>query len=196
MGEAPSVHERALVETDEIGSGTRVWAFAQVMSGARVGSDCNICGHAFIEQGAVIGDRVTVKNNVQVWDGVTIEDDVFLGTNATLTNDPNPRAAIKKSREQLSKTVVRRGATVGANATIVCGITVGEFAFVGAGAVVTRDVGAYSLVVGNPARPIGWICVCGSRLPDDLRCDSCGRRYRRAADGAVEPIGTPLRSSR
>jgi acetyltransferase-like isoleucine patch superfamily enzyme len=196
MGEAPFVHERALVETDEIGSGTRVWAFAQVMSGARVGSDCNICGHAFIEQGAVVGDRVTIKNNVQVWDGVTIEDDVFLGPNATLTNDLTPRAAIKKPREQLVKTLVRRGATIGANATVVCGTTVGEFAFVGAGAVVTRDVVPYSLVAGNPARPIGWVCVCGGRLPDQLRCASCGRRYRRAADGGVERLGGDLRSSR
>src|SRR5262245_28447342 len=168
MGDAPFIHERALVETDEIGGGTRVWAFAQVMSGARVGSDCNICGHAFIEHGAVVGDRVTVKNNVQVWDGVTIEDDVFLGPNATLTNDLTPRATIKKPREQLLKTVVRRGATIGANATIVCGVTVGEFAFVGAGAVVTKDVGPYSLVVGNPAKPIGWACECGGRLSDEL----------------------------
>src|SRR5262245_56389531 len=190
------IHERALVETDEIGTGTRVWAFAQVMSGARVGAGCNICGHAFIEQGAVVGDRVTVKNSVQVWDGVTIEDDVFLGPNATFTNDLTPRARIKKSSEQLLRTVVRRGATIGANATVLCGITIGEFGFVAAGAVVTRDVVPYALVVGNPGRRVGWACQCGGRLPDDLRCRSCGRRYRQTASESIALIEDDIRSSR
>ena len=194
--EEPFIHERALVETDEIGGGTRVWAFAQVMNGARVGAGCNICGHAFIEQGAVVGDRVTVKNNVQVWDGVNIEDDVFLGPNATFTNDLTPRAQIKKPSEQLLRTVVRRGATIGANATILCGITIGEFGFVAAGAVVTRDVVPYALVVGNPGRRVGWVCQCGHRLPDELVCPSCSRRFRQTANGSIAPLGDDIRSSR
>jgi len=171
------VHERGLCESDTVGAGTRVWAFAHVMKGARVGSNCNICGHAFVEAGAVVGDRVTVKNGVQVWDRVSIGDDVFLGPNATFTNDYAPRAAHKKPPVEFLRTVVERGATIGANATIVCGLTVGVHAFVGAGALVREDVPPHALVVGVPARRVGWACECGSTLTDDLRC-SCGRSYR------------------
>lgn len=170
------VHEKALCESAEIGPGSRIWAFAHVMAGSRVGSDCNVGDHAYIEEGAVVGDRVTVKNHVMIWDGVTIEDDVFLGPNVVFTNDPTPRAAIKKDREELLPTLIRRGASIGANATIVCGVTIGEYAFVGAGSVVTKDVPPHVLVVGNPARPIGWACECGLRLTEDLNC-SCGRSY-------------------
>jgi UDP-2-acetamido-3-amino-2,3-dideoxy-glucuronate N-acetyltransferase len=179
------VHDKALCESDDVGPGTRVWAFAHVMAGARIGADCNVCDHAFIETGAVVGDRVTVKNNVLLWDKVTVEDDVFLGPNAVFTNDLVPRAALKKDPSAFAPTLVRRGASIGANATIVCGVTVGEHAFVGAGAVVIADVPAHALVVGNPARAIGWVCVCGERLPDSLVC-SCGRRYAHAeGDGLV-----------
>lgn len=170
------VHEKALVETEEIGAGTRIWAFAHVMEGAQIGPDCNICDHVFVETGAVIGRGVTVKNNVLVWDGVTVEDDVFLGPNAVFTNDLTPRAHFKKSRDQFVRTLVKRGATIGANATIVCGVTVGAMAFVAAGSVVTRDVPSHGLTIGNPAKLSGWVCECGLTLPDDLRC-SCGRRY-------------------
>ena len=170
------VHPLALCEAQEIGSGTRVWAFAHVLRGARVGADCNIGDHAFIEGGARIGDRVTVKNAVLIWDGVTIEDDVFLGPNVVFTNDRTPRAWVRKTGEQLGATCVRRGATIGANATIVCGVTIGERAFVAAGAAVTRDVPAHALVAGNPARQMGWACTCGLRLPRTLRC-RCGRTY-------------------
>lgn len=185
VGSSPEVfvHEMALCESDEVGPGTRVWAFAHVMKGARVGAGCNICGGAFVESGAVLGDRVTVKNNVLVWDGVVVEDDVFLGPASVFTNDLNPRAAVKKGRDEFLPTLVRRGATIGANATVVCGLTIAEFAFVGAGAVVTRDVPSHALVVGNPARQVGWACACGERLPDGLECGACGRRYRRAGDG-------------
>jgi hypothetical protein len=131
----------------------------------------------FVESGARIGDRVTVKNNVMVWDKVEVEDEVFLGPNVVLTNDPNPRVAFKKPPEQFLPTRIQRGATIGANATIVCGVTIGRGAFVGAGAVVTRDVPAFALVVGNPARQRGWMCACGEKLPRDLVC-KCGRRYR------------------
>jgi UDP-2-acetamido-3-amino-2,3-dideoxy-glucuronate N-acetyltransferase len=171
------VHPRGLCESDRVGPGTRVWAFAHVMEGAVVGADCNIGDHAFIERGARLGDRVTVKNAVLVWDRVTVEDEVFLGPNAVFTNDLAPRAARKKSPDEFLPTLVRRGATVGANATIVCGTTVGEHAFVAAGAVVTHDVAAYALVAGNPARRIGWVCACGQRLGPSLSC-ACGRSYR------------------
>jgi UDP-2-acetamido-3-amino-2,3-dideoxy-glucuronate N-acetyltransferase len=174
------VHERGLCESTSVGEGTRVWAFAHVMAGAVVGRDCNIGGGAFIESGAVVGDRVTVKNNVLLWDKVVIEDDVFLGPNAVFTNDLNPRAA---HRKPFVPTVVRRGATIGANATVVCGVVVGEAAFVGAGAVVVDDVPAHALVVGNPARRIGWVCACGERLDDALTCPSCARRYQPEGDG-------------
>lgn len=190
MARDPSVfvHERALCESDAVGPRTRIWAFAHVMAGAVVGADCNVGDHAFVETGARIGDRVTVKNGVAVWDKVTIEDEVFLGPNATFTNDLRPRAGFRKPPERFLPTLVRRGATLGANATVVCGVTIGAAAFVGAGAVVVHDVPSHALVVGNPARRIGWVCACGERLPAALVCE-CGRRYRTAgADGGLEPI--------
>jgi acetyltransferase-like isoleucine patch superfamily enzyme len=178
MSRDPSVfvHERALCESDDIGPRTRVWAFAHVMKGAKVGADCNVCDHAFIESGAVLGDRVTVKNCVLVWDKVTVEDEVFLGPNMVFTNDMNPRVAFKKDPSAFLPTLVRRGTSIGANATIVCGVTIGEQAFIGAGTVVIHDVPAHALVVGNPARRVGWICACGEKLADSLAC-TCGRRY-------------------
>ena len=171
------VHAAALCETSDVGPRTRIWAFAHVMHGARVGADCNVCDHAFIESGAVVGDRVTIKNGVVVWDRVTIGDDVFVGPNAVFTNDLVPRAAVKKPREQFLPTVVQRGASIGANATIVCGVTLGAYALVGAGAVVVSDVPAHALVVGNPARRIAWVCACGERVTPPAAC-GCGRRYR------------------
>lgn len=182
------VHPTALVESDQIGPGTRVWAFAHVMAGASIGAGCNVCDHVFVESGAIVGDRVTLKNNVLLWDGVTIEDEVFVGPNAVFTNDRTPRAAVKKPPELFVPTVVRRGATIGANATVVCGVTVGRFAFVAAGAVVTRDVPPYALVAGNPGRRVGWACECGVRLPESLTCASCGRRYRPADGGGLQPL--------
>jgi acetyltransferase-like isoleucine patch superfamily enzyme len=177
------VHERGLCESDQIGPRTRIWAFAHVMKGAIIGADCNVCDHAFVESGVKLGDRVTVKNGVQIYDRVVIEDDVFLGPNAVFTNDLDPRSAFKKSPDAFLPTLVQRGATIGANATIVCGITIGTNAFIGAGAVVIRDVPAHALVVGNPSRQIGWVCACGKRLDPELAC-GCGRRYRRAAASA------------
>lgn len=171
------VHPRALVETDDIGRGTRVWAFAHVMSGAVVGADCNVGDHAFVESGVVVGNNVTIKNAVLLWDKVTIEDDVFLGPNAVFTNDLVPRSAANKTSEEFLPTLVKRGATIGANATIVCGSTIGEHAFIGAGTVVLHDVPAHALIVGNPGRVAGWVCECGARLPDSLACE-CGKQYR------------------
>lgn len=180
------VHPNALCESEEVGPRTRVWAFAHVMPGAVVGADCNVCDHAFIETGARVGDRVTVKNNVLIWDKVVVEDEVFLGPNAVFTNDPNPRVAFKKQPEAFTPTLVRRGVSIGANATIVCGVTIGEQAMIGAGAVVTRDVAAHALVSGNPARRRAWVCRCGTKLSDDLTCTECGRRYREEPYGLDE----------
>lgn len=138
-----------------IGPRTRVWAFAHVLAGARVGADCNLCDHTLIEGGAVVGDRVTLKCGVQLWDGVTLEDDVFVGPNATFTNDPFPRS--RQRPAEFARTMVRRGASIGANATILPGITIGQEAMIGAGAVVTRNVPARAIVVGNPAYITGYI---------------------------------------
>jgi acetyltransferase-like isoleucine patch superfamily enzyme len=146
------VHSAALVESIKIGSGTRVWAFAHVLEGATLGRDCNICDHVFIENKVTLGDRVTVKSGVQLWDGVHAEDDVFIGPNATFCNDPFPRS--KAYVETYPETRLRRGASIGANATILSGITIGRHAMVGAGAVVTTNVPAHAVVVGNPARVV------------------------------------------
>lgn len=172
------VHPKGLCESEQVGSGTRIWAFAHVLDGARVGVDCNICDGAFIEGGAVVGDRVTVKNQVMVFEGVTIENDVFLGPGVIFTNDMRPRANIRRAGDSLLPTVVRSGATLGAGVVVVCGHTVGRFAFAGAGAVVAQDVPDHAFVIGNPARQKGWVCECGERLDEaDLKCRSCGRAY-------------------
>ncbi len=175
---APFVHPNALCESDTVGGGTRVWAFAHVLAGAVVGTNCNLGDHVFIEGGARLGNNVTVKNGVQIWDLVTVEDDVFIGPNAVFTNDLRPRAFLKRQVSELSPTIVRRRATVGANATVVCGTKIGPEAFVAAGAVVNRDVPSNAIVAGNPARQTGWVCTCGARLPSSLSCDSCGRSFR------------------
>lgn len=147
----PYIHPAALVETDRIGRRTSIWAFAHVLPGATIGKDCNICDHVFVEGGAVVGDRVTVKCGVQLWEGVTLEDDVFVGPNVTFTNDRHPRSRRWKTPE---RTLVKAGASIGANATILPGVTIGDGAMVGAGAVVTKDVPAHATVVGNPARAV------------------------------------------
>ena len=148
----PTVHKLADVQTAEIGQGSRIWQFAVVLNGARIGKDCNICAHTFIEGGVTVGDNVTVKCGVYLWEGITVEDNVFIGPNATFTNDRQPRS--KQYPDSFEQTVLKRGCSIGANATLLPGITVGESAMVGAGAVVTKDVPAYSVVAGNPARVI------------------------------------------
>ena len=177
------VHENALLESEQVGGGTRVWAFAHVLPGARIGVDCNICDHVFIENDVVIGDRVTVKPGVQLWDGLRIDDDVFVGPNATFTNDPAPRS--KQHLDEHPLTVVRRGASIGANATILPGLTIGQYAMVGAGSVVTRSVPPYAVVVGNPARIIRYDADAGSSLAGS----STGGRPQ---DSAIEVSGVSL----
>lgn len=180
MAEPPAgvrVHPLGLCESADVGAGTRVWAWAHVLPGAVVGADCNICDHAYVEGGARLGDRVTVKNAVLVYDGVDVADDVFLGPNVLFTNDLRPRAHVKRGREAFLPTYVRRGATLGAGTVVVCGTTIGEYAFAAAGSVVTRDVPAYAFVAGNPARRKGWVCECGERLDATLRCPADGRTY-------------------
>src|SRR5450830_1573003 len=160
-------HPQALVESLTIGEGTRVWAFAHVLPGARIGAECNICDHVFVENDVTVGDRVTIKCGVQVWDGVTLEDDVFIGPNVTFTNDPFPRS--KHHPEQFTRTRVCAGASIGANATILPGVTIGRNAMVGAGAVVTRSVPPHAIVIGNPAKIVGYADATDasstSRLP-------------------------------
>jgi UDP-2-acetamido-3-amino-2,3-dideoxy-glucuronate N-acetyltransferase len=163
-------HPHALVESENIGDDTRVWAFAHILPGARIGSECNICDHVFIENDVVIGDRVTIKCGVQVWDGLRIEDDAFVGPNATFTNDKFPRS--KQYPDKFTETVVRKGASIGANATILSGIVIGQNAMVGAGAVVTKDVPPNAIVVGNPARITGY--VTGPDIKKDERVASSG----------------------
>ena len=176
-------HPMALVESDAVGEGTRIWAFAHVCPGARVGRRCNLGEGVYVEGGAVIGDDVTVKNGVAVYDGVTIEDSVFVGPHAVFTNDIRPRSGHhRRSREEFRPTRISRGASIGANATIVCGHTVGEFAMVAAGAVVTRDVPPHILCAGVPARPAGFVCECGEELDPALRC-RCGRAFRPDGQG-------------
>ena len=173
------VHPAAIVEYGaEVGARTHVWAFAHVLGGARIGDECNICDHVFIENDVKIGNRVTIKCGVQVWDGITLEDEVFVGPNATFTNDLRPRS--QRYTREFAKTLLRRGCSIGANATVLPGIEVGEWAMVGAGAVVTRSVPAHALVVGRPARISGWVCRCGEKLAlgtDGIQCRDCGLSY-------------------
>ena len=171
------IHPTALVESETIGPGTRIWAFCHILAGAIIGSDCNVGDHCYVESGVTIGDEVVIKNGVAVWSGVTIADRVFVGPNVAFTNDRSPRAKIYRSSP--GATLICEGASLGANATVICGTTVGRYALVGAGAVVTRDVPEFGLALGNPARVAGYVCRCATRLSFiDGRAEcACGRVF-------------------
>jgi len=173
-------HPSAVIdEGAEIGEGTKIWHFTHIMPGAKIGKNCNIGQNVFIGSLARIGNGCKIQNNISIYDAVTIEDDVFLGPSAVLTNVKNPRAHISRKHAYL-KTIIRKGATIGANSTIVCGIEIGSYAFIGAGAVVTKNVPPHALMTGVPARRTGWVCECGGILPDRQhggKCPECGKEW-------------------
>lgn len=184
-------HETAVIDDGcKIGAGTRIWHFSHIMQGCEIGEKCNIGQNVVVSPGVSLGNNVKVQNNVSIYTGVICEDDVFLGPSMVFTNIKNPRSAVVR-RDQYVETIVRRGATIGANSTIVCGITLGEFSFIGAGAVVVKDVPAYALILGNPGRHIGWMSAFGHRLEfnDDgiAICPESKQKYQ-LADGVVTPL--------
>jgi len=198
------IHPTALVESESIGEGTRIWAFSHVMKGASLGAHCNIGEHCFIESGVSVGDNVTIKNGNELWEGVTLADGVFVGPNVCFTNDLHPRSprlpqmgARYRGRDWLAPTLVKTGASLGAGAVIVAATVIGEFAMAGAGAVVTRNVLPYALVVGVPARVVGWVCQCGSRLKfvgEVGACNDCGTEFVLRNGGVRLKHSDPLNS--
>ena len=181
----PFIHPSAVVdEGASLGADTKIWHFCHIMSGAQIGARCVLGQNVMVGPGVVIGNGVKVQNNVSIYAGVTLEDEVFCGPSMVFTNVLTPRAFVER-KDDFLPTLVRRGATIGANATIICGVTVGRYAMVGAGAVVTQDLRDHALVVGNPAREIGWVSRNGERLGDDLVCPATGERYRETGDGLV-----------
>lgn len=186
------VHESAYVDEGAmIGKGTKVWHFCHILPGAVIGERCSLGQNVVVMNGVKIGNNVKIQNNVSIYEGVELEDDVFCGPSMVFTNVINPRSHVSR-RNEYRRTLVKRGATIGANATIVCGSTLGEYAFVGAGSVVKGDVAAFGLVVGVPARRIGWMCQCGQRLDDggEGTCAACGTVYR-SIDVGIERIAEP-----
>lgn len=183
------VHDKAICETVRVGKNTRIWAFVHIMDNVIIGEDCNFGDHSFVESGVVIGDRVTVKNGVSVWNGVIIEDDVFLGPNCVLTNDLFPRSRVYHSENMV--TTIKKGTSIGANATIVCGITLGEYCMVGAGSVVTKDVPPFALIVGVPGKIKGYISKQGEKLEfnqSGIAIDSNSTVYKINDSGMVNII--------
>jgi UDP-2-acetamido-3-amino-2,3-dideoxy-glucuronate N-acetyltransferase len=189
------VHESSYVDAGAVvGAGSKIWHFSHVMPGAVIGEGCNLGQNVVVMGGTRLGNNVKVQNNVSIYEGVILEDDVFCGPSCVFTNVTNPRSHVSRKTEY-RETRVKRGSTIGANATIVCGVTLGEFAFVGAGAVVTADVPAYGLMVGVPARRVGWMCQCGERLHLDKgegSCPRCGAGYREG-EGELRCVAPPRR---
>jgi UDP-2-acetamido-3-amino-2,3-dideoxy-glucuronate N-acetyltransferase len=188
------VHESSYVDQGAtIGPGTRIWHFCHVMPGAVIGARCNLGQNVVVMGGTRIGDNVKIQNNVSIYEGVELDDDVFCGPSCVFTNVINPRSHVSRKAEY-RPTRVGRGATIGANATIVCGVTIGPYAFIGAGAVVTGDLPAHALAVGVPARRVGWTCQCGERLPapgPESGCAACGARYREDGPDLLRQIVAP-----
>ena len=178
------IHPLSEVQSTKIGSGTTIWQFSVILSGAVIGKDCNINALTLIENDVVLGDNVTVKSGVQIWDGSRIENNVFIGPNVTFTNDFTPRS--KQQAFELLKTIIKQGASIGANSTLVGGLTIGKYAMIGACSVVTRDVPNYTLVYGNPAKSRGYVCECGEKLID-LYCKKCKKGYH-MVDNCVSPL--------
>jgi len=168
------IHELADVQSQNIGEDTNIWQFCVVFKDAKIGNNCNINAHVLIENDVVIGNNVTVKSGVQIWDGITLEDKVFIGPNVTFTNDFTPRS--KHYPSKFLKTIITKGTSIGANSTIIGGITVGEYAMIGAGSVVTKDIGTQELWYGNPAKHKGYVCTCGQKCNENLICDDCKGR--------------------
>lgn len=181
------VHESSYVDEGAvIGEGTKIWHFSHVQKGARIGRNCSMGQNVNISNNVVIGDGVKLQNNVSVYEGVELEDYVFCGPSMVFTNDLTPRAKYPKGPAGYKKTLLKTGCTVGANATVVCGHTLGKWSMVAAGAVVTKDVKDYALVAGVPAVQIGWVCECGTRLDETYRCPSCGKTYRETDNNLTE----------
>jgi UDP-2-acetamido-3-amino-2,3-dideoxy-glucuronate N-acetyltransferase len=181
-------HEKAIVDQGaSIGRGTRIWAFTNVQAGAVIGEGCNICDGCFVETGAVIGNHVTLKNGVAVFKGVILEDDVFCGANTAFTNDRYPRSHGVEPWTQ-EETIIKKGVSIGCNASILCGISIEPYAVIGAGSVITCNVASHAVFYGNPARHHGFACICGRTLKNGLEC-LCGRSYKLEADGLVEKTG-------
>lgn len=184
---AINIHTTAVVDDGAaVGDGTKIWHFCHVQAGARIGRGCSLGQNVYVGDGAVIGDGVRIQNNVSVYDGVELGDWVFCGPSCVFTNDLTPRSKYPKGDGGRVRTVVREGASIGANATVVCGHEIGAWAMVGAGAVVASDVPPHALMLGVPARRAGWVCECGAVLPEGLECPSCGRRYRESGCGIEE----------
>ena len=187
------VHESSYVdEGARIGKGTKIWHFCHIMPGAVIGERCNLGQNVVVMSGTRLGDNVKVQNNVSIYEGVELEDDVFCGPSCVFTNVLNPRSHVSR-KHQYQRTLVKRGASIGANATIVCGLTLGEYAFIGAGAVVTSEVPPFALMVGVPARRVGWMCQCGEHLTltgGKASCAACGATYQEA-DGLLRAIAPP-----
>tara|TARA_B110001469_G_C9482204_1_gene241726 strand:+ start:133 stop:702 length:570 start_codon:yes stop_codon:yes gene_type:complete len=181
------IHALADVQSVHIGSGTTIWQFCVVLSGAKIGQNCNINASTFIENDVVLGDNVTVKSGVQIWDGLRIKDNVFIGPNVTFTNDFSPRS--KRRPRVFLSTTIENFASVGANSTIIGGVTIGKFAMIGAGSLVTKDVPDYGLVYGNPAKLKGYVCACGSKLKG-LFCLNCRLRFQMINQVLIAVVGT------